>query len=425
MSQRGEASLDGAASIWTAALLPRRLLTLGGAAGLGQLFSLVYTLLLAHQLALPGYSAFAACFSTAGLSAFLINWGMDTYLLRQSAIHPQADDLTGQVLMLKLALGVLWGSACLVVLPRLRPELFWPNLLGLCLLDVLCEDLFDAQSARLNGSGRVQQAAGLTILLRGGRLLAAGGLVLFAYSSPAQYAAARLGATLAALVVITLIVRPRLVSGSIQQLKLVWRSALPYGLSDMLALIYLRADVTLLALLAASTTEVGSYAPALTLINALFILPASAYTVLVPALAALRQEQPERYQSLKGWIYPGFAGLGTVLWPLMWWGGSSLTARLLGASYTESGALLAALSPMLFLKCLSFAGASLLVAADRQAERLLPQALSACTNILFNLWAIPRWGAWGAVWVYLFSEGVLAAGYGLAYFRGRQAGNIR
>ena len=417
MSQRGEASATGVPSKWATVLLLQRLLTLGGASGLGQLFSLVYTLLLAHQLGLPGYSAFAACFSTAGLSAFLINWGMDTYLLRQSATHPQAGELTGQVILLKLGLGLLWGAACFVALPRLRPDLFWPDLLGFCLLDVWCEDLFDAQSARLNGLGRIRQSANLTILLRGGRLLAASGLVMAAFRSPTQYAAARLGATLIALAVMFLVVRPSFASSSIQKLKSVWRSALPFGVSDMLALIYLQADVTLLALLASHATEVGSYAPALTLINALFILPASAYTLLIPALSALRQEQPDGYRALKRWIYPGFAALGALLWPLVWWGGSNLTTRLLGPSYYESGALLAALSPILFLKCLSFAGASLLVAADRQAERLIPQAAAAAANIIFNLWAIPRWGAWGATWAYLLSEGLLAAGYGLAYIK--------
>ena len=419
MSQPGEARLAAAPTNWAAVLLSQRLLMLGGASGLGQVFSLVYTLLLAHQLALPGYSAFAACFSTAGLSAFLINWGTDTYLLRQSATHPQADQLTGQVLTFKLVLGLLWGSACFLALPRLRPDLFWPDLLGLCLLDVWFEDLFDAQSARLNGSGRVRQSAGLTILLRAGRLLAASGLALAAYSSPAQYALARLCATTLALVAITLVVRPRFASDSIKKLKNVWRSALPFGLSDLLALIYLQADLTLLALIAPNATEVGSYAPALTLTNALFILPASAYTLLVPALADLRLRQPASYRRIKRWVYPGFASLGALLWPLVWWGGSGLTVRLLGASYHESAALLAALSPILFLKSLSFAGASLLVAADRQSERLLPQALSAAANILFNLWAIPRWGAWGAVWVYLGSEALLATSYGLTYIIGK------
>jgi O-antigen/teichoic acid export membrane protein len=419
VSKLSESSPAGAPSIWATVRLPQRLLTLVGASGLGQLFSLVYTLLLAHQLALPGYSAFAACFATAGLSAFLINWGMDTYLLRQSATHSHADELTGQVLTLKLAFGLLWALACILILPRLRPELYWPDLLGLCLLDTWCEDLFDAQSARLNGSGKVRQAAGLAILLRGGRLLAAAGLVLAAYSSPTQYAAARLGATVLALAAMTLIARPRFASSSIQKLKSVLHSALPYGISDMLALIYFQADLTLLALISSSPTAVGSYAPALTLTNALFVFPGSAYTLLVPALAALRQQQPDRYKSLKRWIYPGFTALGALLWPLVWWGGSSLTTRLLGAAYQQSGALLAALSPILFLKCVSFAGATLLVAADRQAERLGPQLLSAAVNILFNLWAIPRWGAWGAAWVYVLSEALLATGYGLALFRSK------
>jgi O-antigen/teichoic acid export membrane protein len=83
----------------------------------------------------------------------------------------------------------------------------------------------------------------------------------------------------------------------------------------------------------------------------------------------------------------------------------------LGEAYSTTGELLAILSPILFLKTVSFAAAAFLVAVDWQSHRLIPQAISAAVNIVLNLLVIQTLGIQGVAYVYVISEAVLLIGY--------------
>jgi O-antigen/teichoic acid export membrane protein len=110
-------------------------------------------------------------------------------------------------------------------------------------------------------------------------------------------------------------------------------------------------------------------------------------------------------------VFVGFTILGIILAFGIWIAGPFLSELLLGDSYKTTGQLLRILSPILFLKSLSFACAAFLVAVGWQIRRLIPQAISAAANILLNLLVIMTLGIIGVALVYVVSEVILLIGY--------------
>ena len=75
------------------------------------------------------------------------------------------------------------------------------------------------------------------------------------------------------------------------------------------------------------------------------------------------------------------------------------------------------LSPIPFLKCMEFGFAAIIVAANKQRTRLIPQAITAILNLVLNLIIIPRNGAVGAAAVYVATEVILFVSYGIIAIR--------
>ena len=389
----------------------RNVAALGSGSGLAQAIMAVNAIIFARFLSPEGYGLLIGAYAAAGLTSFLFNWGLDTWLLRHAAMAEQPGVLLGNVLSLKAAFGLIWGAALLAWLPRLRPDLYLTPLLLVSILDVWAEGLFTTQTAVLTTQKRVPTASALLVVSRGGRLLNTLILILFGLRTPLVFAQGRLVGTLVALGIALYLLRPHFSSGELSQAGRLFRLSLPYGLSDLLATLYLQADVTLLGLLLGVGRTVGLYAPASGLVNALFVIPAAAYVVMIPVLTRQLESGSGQFSRNVRVMYIGFTLLGVA----MWWGlviaGRLLVAWLLGQAYQTSGFLLVVLSPILFLKALSFASAAVLVAVGWQSRRLGPQALSAVANILLNLYAIPRFGVWGVASVYVASETILTVGY--------------
>jgi O-antigen/teichoic acid export membrane protein len=103
------------------------------------------------------------------------------------------------------------------------------------------------------------------------------------------------------------------------------------------------------------------------------------------------------WQRLANAIRKAFVGFG-ILGLLLCLGilvGSKPFVELTGEQYQATGELLFILSPILFLKSLSYACAAFLVAVDWQRNRVIVQAASALTNVILNLVIISTFGIWG------------------------------
>lgn len=388
----------------------KRMTVYGFSTGAGQFLLMVYAIVVARFLGPENYGLFAGSYSLVGLLVFLVNMGMDTWILREAGIHQKPRVLIGNVLQAKLLVGILWALALIIFVPTFYPALFPRTLLIICCLDVLADSFLTTIISGLNIEKQTKKASWLLLFCRMGRLLGALGLIAIAARQPALFAGARWSVTLLALVVGLILFKPALFKESFFPSSLLFKESLAYGATELLSLIYGQADVTILNFLSGKLA-VGQYAPALSLVNALFAIPTSVFFIVVPVLSKTYQEQRHRFDRVSGQTAAVFIALGLALSILVASVVSPLLTILLGEKYAASGQLVLILSPILLFKSISFACATYIVVVGWQAKRAWVQIVAALLNIGLNLFFIPRYGPFGAASVYLFTEIILAVGY--------------
>lgn len=384
---------------------------LGSGSTLAQVLMIIYAILVARHLKPDGYGLFTATYTTLALASVLYNWGLDTWLLRQASISNQPHKLLGDVYAIKSFFGLLWGVTLHLVLPFLGKNIFIIPLITIGILDVWFDSLFNSEIAMLNALRRNRLASSLLVVSRCARLIIALSIILIGIKSPIIFALGRFSGTFIALIISWFIAPPKIKLNSLKSTVGAFTSSIPYGVSDMLATIYLQADVTLLAILSGERRNVGVYAPASSLINALFIIPAAGFSVMVPYLTSLYQNKMSLFKSMTKIMFTGFGILGMALWLGLSLSSNLLIKILLGNEFAITSQLIMILSPILFMKSVNFGCATFLVSTGLQNQRIIPQGLSALANIALNLVLIPLYGVFGVSWAYLASEAILLIGY--------------
>jgi O-antigen/teichoic acid export membrane protein len=193
----------------------------------------------------------------------------------------------------------------------------------------------------------------------------------------------------------------------------IFRGAMPFTASLVFSLIYERADVTIIGQFL-GTEQAGLYGPAATLVTTLFLIPASAYAVMVPVFTRAHAIQAAQFATTLRLFLAVNTALGICLAAGLAFSAGWIMQQLYGDQYAESGAVLAILSLVLGLRCVTFALGAAVVGAGLQTRRLKAQALAAALNVVINLIIVGAWGIRGVAWVYVFTEFVLLIGYWLA-----------
>ena len=403
-------SQDAASPPITRRLILSNAFALTTGSALAQGLMAVTVLLTARHLGVMSFGQYAATFSAAALTSVLFNLGLDTWLLRSGAREQhRLGELLGNALAVKLLLGAVWLTGLVFILPRLNPETFVASLVCIAGVAILGEGLLSVMLSAFKALLRTQVPVWAMIGLRGTILVLTALLVAFGSSNLAGYAWIRLVVAAAAVGIVL-----RLLPFALRARASAWpgmgRETLPFAASELAASVYLQADTTLAAIMLGSAA-VGLYAPASSLVNALFVIPAALYTLMIPVLVRTMDARGRLPDGMIVRTLGSFALLGVVLWAGTWLASGRVLTVLLGESFRGSGVLLAILSPILFLKSLNFGAAAVLVAVGWQKRRVYIQAVAAALNVGLNLALIPKFGVTGIAWVYVASELALTLGY--------------
>lgn len=382
-----------------------------GSTTIAQFIMMVYVVLLARILGPEELGVFSSAYALVGLTAFFLNLGMDTWLLRKAGMYPDVRRLSGKILKIKAGIGIWWSIALVVVVPVIRPDLFSISMMVICSLDVWSDVCFNTQIQGLNVQRRMKTIGWLMLLSRGGRITGLAIIYFLGFDSAFFFALSRATATFIGLLAVTWLHRPKLNSQGFMTTRDVINESLPYGVSDFLALIYTNADVTILALMA-GTIAVGLYSPASGIIHALFVIPSALFTVIVPILTNVGVRDVSRFRKALPILFASFFIMGLILWLVLGFSAKWLMPFLLGEEYQFTGEILGVLSPIIFFKFISFACAVVLVCVGWQQRRLIYQLIVAVFNIGANILVIPLYGITGVAWVYVISELLLVIGYG-------------
>jgi O-antigen/teichoic acid export membrane protein len=405
--------------IWTWRLLAGRIgATLAGSLA-ARLAAAVAMLGIARQLGAEQYGVYAACSVVVGLFSTGYHLGLDTWLLRAGGANPKAmSESFGAVLVIRTIGGlawlpVVWTIALLANLQTFPVDvIIWSAVATY--FDVLFISALTAFRASLQNhiAALVETAMEITWLTTVA-VLGVGGLdsaivfvqvrtvlMLLCGAIAVWLAASLVGAT----------VRRETIRRALSQ-------AFPFAASDLLAWCSMRLDVLIVALII-GTSAVGVYSPAVSLLNATFLLPAAFFSVMLPTLSntfATDEVRTWRLFRMLAVVLLAAGGAAAAALALA----SGPLALALGDAYAEVGNLVRLLSVIVLLKSGSFAAAALLIARGRQRLRPVVQAVIVLISAGANVFAARHIGIYGVAAVYVCAEVFTVLGYSWLAFKRR------
>lgn len=367
--------------------------------------------ILARRLGPDMFGLFVASLSLAKLASVFFSLGLDSWLLRNG----QGKDLSQAAtaaLTIKVGLGIIWLFVVSAIIFIWNPSAFPLPVFFLCALSWWFEEL---SSTALSAFKAVLLNKITVVLLIGaqtGLLLITLLLAGLNIENIFPYLFGRVFVT-GISCIITLYFMFRFIGkGSVDfiYLKIVLMETIPFALSYGLAIIYERADVIIIAYML-GTAVAGLYAPAISLMTTLYMIPLAIYDVMLPYISKIYVERPQLLKKLTFQTVLVSALLGMLMGVSLSILSYLLVGIVYGADYFESAPVLINLSPVLILKSISFALAAILAAIDLQGKRVIIQAIAAIINVGLNLVVVKTYGLTGVAYVYIFSEVILMLGY--------------
>ncbi len=376
---------------------------------LAQILGFAYMVIVARGLGTDLFGEFTSNYALLTITAILFNFGLDTWLLKSSAVHSDAKGQTGKVLVIKASLGISWALVIIPIFIHIRPDLYRIGILLPASLDLLGDGLFNSILVGLNVRGDVKKAGSLLVTCRLLRIISASVLFIAHIQEPETYALLRMSSTWVLFIIALSIFHPKVQLPQSDHLRII-KQAFPYWTSDVIAAFYLQADIVLLALLAGENA-VGQYAPASTLVNATFVLSSAGLWIFIPEFVRIGRDDTGAVHKAVRRMFLWFSALGVPLFAMIVFLSKWLIRFLFGAAFAQTQNLLLVLSLLVLMKPFEYGCITILIARDKQNQRLIPQSASAVVNILSNIILIPALGAFGAAISYLVSEVILLTGY--------------
>jgi O-antigen/teichoic acid export membrane protein len=383
-----------------------------------QALTTVALLITARYLGVTGYGQYAATYALLAQTGVLLNFGLDTWLLRQGATSEMAIPKgLGNAAAIKLLLSLLWYPLVVMFAPLINPHVYPSTLVRAAALGVVCQAAgLSAQSAFKAGLRNeitaLLQVVGATFFCVASLLLASqdATVVQFAWGRTVAFA-------LVGLFGLYLAAQSFGLSPRFADLRGVGRKSFPFLLSEALAVVYASIDLTIVAIMLGESAS-GFYAPAITVVNALFIMPNAVYTVMVPVITRAYTRVGGQIRYLSMGLILGMGVLGLAMSLTVFVLASPIIAFLYDVAFNASADVLTILSAVLFFKPISYALAAILTAIDRQQDRVIVQAIVAFTNVAANLAIVQRYGVLGVASVYVLTEALLCLGYAIFMFKG-------
>jgi O-antigen/teichoic acid export membrane protein len=388
------------------------ILALFSGTALARALTAITLIVIARQLGPEAYGQYSASIALVGMATVLFSLGLDGWLLYRGGKDPQHLDVRfTSAFSLKTVLGAVWLVGVWAIAPHLNQASFPWILIVLASLSLWLEEIGKITWTVFKACMRNDLTLILMVISQALFL----GITLWLASQyvqePAGYMGGRLlAATLGSVVSSVLVARQvgfRLRLGTLVP---TLRGTLPFAASIAFAMIYGRADLTIVAN-ELGTTAAGLYAPAITLTNALFLIPAAVYGVMVPFYGHGDADNGAWVSGSATRLIPGMAVAGIALGIGLALIADPLVSLLYGEAFQASGDVLAILGGVLALRFPNMALAAVLVAVGWQIPRVGAQGVAAALNVALNMLLVHQVGVLGVARIYVLTEGILLLGY--------------
>jgi O-antigen/teichoic acid export membrane protein len=186
-------------------------------------------------------------------------------------------------------------------------------------------------------------------------------------------------------------------------------------LASFFSVVYLKIDQVMLRWLS-DPSEVGVYAVAARLSEALYFIPIAIVASVFPRLIALREESERRFTQRLQQLFDGLVALGMLIALLVTLLAPWLVPLIFGADYVASTPILVIhtwASVFIFMRA---ALSRWILIENALYFSMLNQGLGALSNIGLNYMLIPFYGGKGAAWATLVSYAI-ASFFAVAIYR--------
>lgn len=394
--------------------LGRSIVAVGMTGTISQLLSVGYLVFLARWVGPESYAIHVAIFNLCMISIFFVNWGLDTWLLKTtSEYQASSTNLLRTVLMLKFGFGIVWATLLLAIAPLLRPDIYYWKLLLLAVVSTLSESLTNSIYTVFLTTDRYRQSSTILLVGRTVRLLSLLGLFTLSVKD--------LNIIIASRTLIDLLVL--LVAGGVfgltfgdwrfgfGSLKQTFADAIPFHASDLFNIIFRQVDVTLVTFLSRSLVTISNYSLMISFFNVVSTIVLSLMNVIVPSLARERNQPVEERRKTSLRTMFGFLVLGMIGWAGIVLFGEQAVSLILGDQYALAAEMIIKAAIIVLVSSLNVGLIAIIIANNRQKQRLVPQVISLVFKIVASILIFPLSQVEGLRLNYILSEMVLTIGY--------------
>jgi O-antigen/teichoic acid export membrane protein len=374
------------------------------------LIQTVYFAVLARDFGPEKYGSYVGVIAVVSFFMPFTNWGSDRILIRNVSRDQSAFSICcGTAILKNLIFGSAFVAVVLMILVLLPiPSITLHIAFYLAISNLILMRLSDIFRDAFIAAGRPKQASIIIILLSASRLVALLAFVAFfddrsllAWSM--LYCLATLfSAVFSAVLAIRSLGYPRFKLSTIMQ-------DIPQGFSFAVGwsseVISSDLDKSMLAMLS-TVQSAGIYGAAYHILSVAFVPIQSLMVALFRNFFKVGAAGIQASLGLCKRILPisltyALFAMGGILLFAPW------VPKLLGENYTDSVYALMWLSPTILFRTAHLFAADILSGADYQRVRSSVQVLVACLNGILNLWLIPLYQWYGAVWATIASDFLL------------------
>ncbi|HEY2141854.1 MAG TPA: flippase [Solirubrobacteraceae bacterium] len=368
----------------------------------------VVTALVARTLGQAGYGQWSTIFVVLDLIGYLVNFGMETIVVREAARDPEHEhEWLGAATLLRLImLGpvIVLQLVAVVLLHRSHQML----VAGLILITVM--PFSGVGTLQLIFRLRVKNLIPMLVLTLKSILWGAAAAIIFSRGGGMIALAVALAATNAVgsvvMAVAALRTADRWPRPSRARLGPLVREGIPLGISGLLITSYARIDQVLVYLIVGSRAS-GLYGAVYNLLDSSHFVPVSVLATISPIIAASWPgDRPRLLRTMRlAAELMAIASLGALAFASV--AAAPLVRLIFGPGFTDAAPALPVLGAAFVFICFGYLNGNLLVVLGLQRRLLIISVVALVVNVAGNLVLIPLTGFLGAAWITLATEVVV------------------
>ena len=377
-----------------------------------------YFIILARSLGTENYGSFVGITALASLLSPFVALGSDDILVKQVSVNRGVfPTYWGNALLILLFNSIFLTSCLLLISKFIFPNNVSLYSIGLILIaDLFYLNLQDTSNKAMRAVGIIKKAAQLIVLSTLGKLLAILGIITFINNldfsaevniqtwSVLYFISSLLVGLFAFLTINKTVGKPKLM---LSRLKSDIRQGIYFSLGMSASNINNNIDKTMLVSMA-SLDATGVYGSAYRFINIGNVPMQSVFNATYPRFFQYGSQGWDKCLNFAKKLLPLIVGYG-VLSFVGFQFFAPLVPKILGAQYQNVISTLRWLAPLPFITALQLLISNTLTGLGHQKARSVIQVISAVLNVCLNIWLIPIYGLYGAIWATLTSDTIRVA----------------